>query len=323
MNALQPSAERSCPVPAFSRADLSDLATFAAVVRRCSFKQAAIELGVTGSAVSHAVRRLEERLGVKLLNRTSRAVAPSAPGLELARQLEDGFGRIGLALAAMDAARDHPLGELRLNVPRDAGQLLIGPALPELAERYPALRVSIAVADRPVDIVAEGVDAGIRYGDNVPRTMVAVALTPPLSWVMVASPAYLAAAGRPERPADLRRHRCLRLMLGDNTLFRWELGSGKDLLRLDVPGLHAINDTQLTIDAAVGGLGIAYVLERRVARELRAGLLEVVLPDWASPSPGLHMYYPSRRHAHPALRPLADIIRRQNGLPSLLRTRSR
>ena len=304
-------------MPAFERSDLADLLTFTTLVRRRSFKATAVELRVTASAVSHAIRRLEDRLGTRLLNRTSRSVVPSAAGLALAQDLERGFEAIGSALARFDDASASRFGAVRLNVPRDAAHLLIGPAMPDFAQDFPDVDLTVVVEDRPIDVVAEGYDAGIRFGDTVPEDMVAVALTPPLRWVVVGSPAYLAVEGEPTVPADLARHRCLRLLLGDNTAFRWELGDGDRLVRIEASGPYTINDTQTTLNAALEGIGLAYVLERRVAREIAAGTLRVVLPDWASTGAGLYMYYPSRRHSHPALRGLVDIVRRRNGLAPL------
>ncbi|GGE09065.1 transcriptional regulator [Aureimonas endophytica] len=304
-------------MPSFVRSDLPDLAAFAVIVRRRSFKAAAIELRITTSALSHAIRRLEERLGLRLLNRTSRSVAPTPAGLKLAEELAAGFERIDAALAGLDGEQGQGLGELRLNIPRDASRLLIGPVLAPFRARLPELRLTIVVENRPVDLVAEGFDAGIRYGDTVPEDMIAVALTPPLEWVVVGAPSYLAARGRPEQPEDLMGHSCLRLLLGDNSAFRWELGNGAAMRRLDAPGTCTINDTETTVEAAVAGLGLAYVLRWRVERELAEGRLELVLPDWSSTGAGFHMYYPSRRQNHPALRQLVDLIRVRQGLPAL------
>jgi DNA-binding transcriptional LysR family regulator len=304
-------------MPVFFRSDLSDLNVFTVIVRHSSFKAAAIELGVTTSAISHAVRRLEDRLAAKLLNRTSRAVVPTAIGLALAEKLDAGFQQIGAALVDIEVQQGSTLGELRLNIPRDASHLLISPALPAFTETFPSVKLTIAVENRPVDVVAEGFDAGIRYGDTVPEDMIAVALTPPLRWIIVGSPAYLARHGRPQIPEDLKRHRCIKLLLGNNSAFKWELGDGDAMIRMDVPGFCTINDTQTTVQAALDGLGLAYVLEESVRRELNAATLETVLPDWASTGPGFHMYYPSRRQNHPCLKPLIDIIRRRQGLHGL------
>ncbi len=306
-------------MPPFLRSELPDLAAFSIVVRRRSFKAAAIELGITASALSHAIRRLEERLGTKLLNRTSRSVAPTPAGLRFAARLEAGFHEIGSALSEMDDGHGGAFGELRLNIPADASRLLVSPVLPSFLKLLPDMRFTVVVENRPVDMVAEGFDAGIRYGDTVPEDMIAVALTQALEWVIVGSPAYLDRHGRPKRPDDLMQHSCLRLLLGDNSAFRWELGNGDAMIRIDVPGNCTISDTQSTIDAAADGLGLGYVLKRRADAELRDGRLEVVLPQWSSTGAGFHMYYPSRRQNHPALRHLIELIRAREGLPALAR----
>ncbi|WP_448953302.1 LysR family transcriptional regulator [Labrys neptuniae] len=302
---------------ALERTDLGDLNIFLTIVRRRSFTTAAIELGLTPSAASHAMRRLEARLGAKLLNRTSRAVSPTDLGLKFAQRLEEGFDVIGSALEVLEAPGNIRFGELRLNVFRDAAHLLISPALPEFSRQCPDVRLSIAVDDRPIDIVAEGFDAGMRYGHHVPEDMIAVPLTGQQRWVVVGSPAYFREHGRPQSPDDLASHVCLQLLLGDNTAYRWDLGSGESARRLRVPGLITINDTATTITAAKAGLGLAYVLEARVAAELAEGSLEITLADLASDGDPFHMYYSSRRHNHPALRTLINIIRVQNGLTRL------
>lgn len=306
-------------MPPFLRSELPDLAAFSIVVRRRSFKAAAIELGITTSALSHAIRRLEERLGTKLLNRTSRSVAPTPAGLRFAERLEAGFDEIGSALSEIDDVRAGAFGELRLNIPADASRLVVSPVLTTFQTRFPDTRLTVVVENRPIDMVAEGFDAGIRYGDTVPEDMIAVALTEPLEWVVIGAPQYLDRHGRPREPGDLAGHSCLRLLLGDNSPFRWELGNGDAMVRIDVPGNCTISDTQTTIDAAVDGLGLAYVLRRRAEAELRDGRLEVVMPEWSSMGAGFHMYYPSRRQNHPALRQMVELIRAFEGLPPLVR----
>jgi DNA-binding transcriptional LysR family regulator len=301
-------------MPLFTRSDLPDLSVFAAIMRTGSFKAAAIELGVTTSALSHALRRLEDRLGVKLLNRSTRSIFPTAAGLTLADGLETGFDAIAKALGDIGREKAMPLAPLRLNVPRDGAELLINPALKTFNANHPDMRLTIVVDNHPVDIVAQGFDAGIRFGNNVPIDMVAMALTPPLSWVVVGAPVYLARVGRPAVPEDLLKHECIGVLLGNNSAFRWELGNEEKMVSISVDGRYIINDTQTTIDAAINGLGLAYVLERRVMEDIKAGRLEIVLPEWRSDGAGYHMYYPSRRRNHPALAHLTRIIRVSNGL---------
>jgi DNA-binding transcriptional LysR family regulator len=299
------------------RVDFADLRLFLTIVRRRSFKTAAIEHGLTASAVSHAMRRLEERLGARLLNRTSRAVSPTELGLDLAAKIADGFDAIGSALEAVQAPGAGRFSELRINVFADAAHLLIAPALPEFVRQCPDTRLTVVVDDRPIEIAAEGYDAGIRYGHHVPEDMVAVTLTGPQRWIIAGSPAYLQARGTPKAPADLADHTCLQLLLGDNSSYRWELGHDESAQRLRVPGLITINDTATTISAAKAGLGLAYLLEARISAELAEGSLVRVMEDHASPGDPFHIYYDSRRHANSALRTLTNIIRAQNGLRRL------
>lgn len=306
----------------FDRVELADLRVFLTIMRTRSFKAAAIQLGLTPSAVSHAMRRLEERLGAKLLNRTSRAVAPTDTGLALAGRLEEGFDTIGNALAEIDAPGARRFGTLRINVFADAAHLLIAPALPAFARLCPDVKLTLVVEDRPIDIVAEGYDAGIRYGDYVPEDMIAVALSGPQRWVVAGAPDYLARRGEPQGLDDLADHSCLQLLLGDNSTYRWELnGNAPDEASvkrgISVPGLITINNTAATIAAARAGVGLAYVLESRIADELADGTLRVVLGAHAADGEPFHMYYSSRRHNHPALRTLIDIIRGQQLLPPL------
>lgn len=305
------------------RIDFADLKSFLAIVRCRSFKLAAIELGQTPSAVSHAMRRLEDRLGAKLLNRSSRSVSATAVGRDLAARLEDGFNLIGSALETFEAPGTARLGEIRLNVFADAAHLLIAPALPEFARMCPDVRLTVVVEDRPIDIVAEGYDAGVRYGHYVPEDMVAVPLTGPQRWVMAASPDYLERHGSPRSLKDLASHTCLQLLLGDNSSYRWEVNDGGEARRLRVPGLLTINDTATTISACKAGLGIAYVLEARIAAELAQGELQVVLKKHAFAEDPFHIYYSSRRYKHPALMTLIDIVRRQQSLPKLPRGAAR
>jgi len=299
------------------RIDFADLRSFLTIVRCRSFRVAAIELGQTASALSHAMRRLEDRVGAKLLNRTSRAVSPTAVGSDLAERLEEGFNQIGSALATFAAPGAAKLGEIRLNVFADAAHLLIAPALPEFVRLCPDVRLTVVVENRPIDIVAEGYDAGIRYGHYVPEDMVAVPLTGPQRWVMAASPDYLEGHGSPKGLDDLAHHACLQLLLGDNSSYRWEVNDGGEPRRLRVPGSLTINDTATTIGACKAGLGIAYLLEARIADELARGELRIVLEQHAYTEDPFHMYYSSRRYNHPALRTLINVIRQQWALPKV------
>lgn len=305
-------------MPSYSRHDLADLSAFAAICRRGNFRLAATELGVSTSALSHALRNLEDRLGVKLLNRTTRSVAPTEAGSRLAAQLDQSFGEIGVALSELDRYRSAPLGGLRINVPRDASRLLLSPVLARYLEDCPGVKIEVVVDNNMVDIVKAGFDAGIRFGDTVPQDMVCTPLTPPLRWVVVGAPAYLGRHGTPKTPEDLLRHACIRLRLGDQTLYRWELGQPPHAHAIDVPGALIVNETDMALDAALDGIGLAYCLERYAEPHLRAGRLRRVLDEWSPAGAPLVMYYPSRRQLAPALSRLIEAIRGANGLPGTI-----
>jgi DNA-binding transcriptional LysR family regulator len=307
-------------VQTFDRAMLADLSIFLTIVRRGSMAQAAIELGVTTSALSHRLRKLEGELNVRLLNRTSRSLTPTEAGAALAAQLSAGFQAIGDALSSLERHRHFPVGRLRLNLLRDAARLVLGPVLPRYVHDFPDMHLDVTVDDHLVDIVAQGFDAGIRYGDRVPQDMVGVALTRPLRWVVVGAPALIARTGRPEEPEDILRMPCVQMRVGDDSGFPWELGNGASMVRVDVRGPLTANETEHAVDAAMRGIGFAYCLERRVQAEIASGALEVVMPRWASDGPPFTIYYPSRRQTPPGLRQLIDTIREAEGLPRLANT---
>lgn len=297
-------------MPSFTRTELADLYAFMVIYRRRSLSAAATELGVTTSALSHTLRRLEEQMGVRLLHRTSRSLAPTTAGAALAGPLADGLDQVEAAVAGMQRFRDVPAGRLRLNVPRDAAHLLIAPVLPLLRETYPELVLDVTVDDAMVDIIAQGFDAGMRYGNTVPQDMVAVPITGELRWVVVGAPAYLKRHGTPQTPADLAQHSCIRMQLGDGSSYHWELldESGK-LIHVNVPGPVSFNETDSMVQAALQGIGLAYCLQWRVARELEQGLLEMVLPQYSVMGPPISMYYASRRQPLPGLKPLMETMR--------------
>ena len=302
---------------AFDRALLADLYVFVTIVRRKSMRQAAIELGVTTSALSHRLRKLESDLGVRLLNRTSRSITPTEAGVALASQLEIGFQVIGDSLSVLERHRDFPTGRLRLNALRDAARLILGPVLTRYTMEFPDMHLDVTVDDHLVDIVAQGFDAGIRYGDRVPQDMIGVALSAPLQWVVVGSPDLIRRVGRPETPDDLLRMPCVEMRVGDNSQYQWELGNGSSMMRVDVRGPISANETEHAVDAALRGIGFAYCLERRVRQEIEGGELEIALPEWASEGPPFMIYYPSRRQVPPGLRQLIEIIREEQGLSRL------
>jgi len=308
-------------VPNASRTDLADLKVFMAIMRRGSFRRAAVELGLSASALSHTMRKLETRLGVRLLNRTARAVVATPAGTRLAERLDVGFAAIDEALGELETQRQFPIGLLRINAPQDAARLLIVPVLGSFVDDFPQIELDLTVEDRIIDIIGEGFDAGIRFGERVPRDMISVPLTGPLRWVVVGSPSFLGRHGRPAAPEDLMRMPCIRARIGDGSILSWELGDGAAMVTLNVRGPVCVNDPNAIIEAARRAVGLAYCLEPRVKDEVDRGDLEIVLPEWASEGPALCMYYPSRRQPPPGLRQLIDAIRTSNGLTPLDKAR--
>ena len=297
------------PTAKISRADLVDLNAFLVVARLRSFTKGAIELGVSPSALSHAVRNLEQRLGVRLFNRTSRTVSPTDAGANLAERLEVGFLEIGGALADVNQHRERPVGRLRLNVLADGGRLVLAKLLPRFLESYPDVSVEVAVDDRMVNIVAEGFDAGIRFGGTVPEDFIAVRLGKPLRWVAAASPRYLSRRPLLAVPEDLRSHSCIQIRTGEGVIYRWDFERDGDHRVIDVPGQLCANETTFAIDMALAGQGIVYCLEDRIAQWTQSGELQIVLPDWAPMEPAFHLYFPAGRLMPPGLRELIDVLR--------------
>jgi DNA-binding transcriptional LysR family regulator len=285
---------------------LAELTAFAAVAERRSFSRAAVALGVSASALSHSVRELEARLGVRLLNRTTRSVAPTEAGARLLERLRPALGAIGEALDEVNEYRGRPKGTLRLNVPRSA-RFLLQPVIARFLSENPDMRLEIECDDRLIDIVAEGFDAGVRFGEQIAADMIAVRLGGPVSFVLLASPAYLAEHGRPEHPDDLARHRCIRRRFSDGSFYRWELeGEGREL-EVEVDGRFTTNDEGLALDAAADGVGIALSFDAMAEPWIASGRLVRVLEDWCPPFPGPYLYYPSRRHMSAGLRAFIDL----------------
>ncbi|SPO55724.1 putative transcriptional regulator [Pseudomonas sp. JV551A1] len=297
------------PIARLSRADLADLNSFLVVEAHRSFTKAAVELGVTTSALSHAIRNLEERLGVRLLNRTNRTVSPTAAGTTLAKRLAIGFQEIGGALAEVDQHRDRPSGRLRINVLSDGARLLFTKHLPAYLDAYPDVSVEIAIDDRMVDIVAAGFDAGVRYGETIPEDFIAVAISDRIRWVAAASPRYINRSPRLEIPEDLLNHKCIQIRTGQGTIYRWDFEKEGDHRVIDVPGQLCVNETEFGIQMALADRGITYCPEERIRAYLDTGRLQVVLSDWAPIEPPYYLYYPGRRQMPPGLRELINMMR--------------
>lgn len=289
--------------------DLHELDAFAAVAGHRSFRKAADERGVSASALSHALRGLEERLGVRLLNRTTRSVTPTEAGKRLLERLAPALREVGDALAELSAMQAVPTGTLRLNVPRPAARLVVAPLLARFVASYPRIQVEVVTDDRLSDIVSDGFDAGIRFGESLAGDMVAVPIGPPQRFAMVAAPDYLAARGTPQVPRDLLGHACIGRRFPSGNLYAWELQAEGQSLSLAVEGPLVFDDDALMIQAACDGAGIAYVYEAMVRDELVAGRLVKVLASWSAPASRFFLYYAGRRNLPPVLRAFVEFVR--------------
>jgi DNA-binding transcriptional LysR family regulator len=299
------------------RDDLAGLTTLLAVADKRSFTAAAAELGLTPSAVSQTVSALEQRLGVRLLQRTTRSVGLTEAGERFLAQVRPALASVRSAVESLDAARGRPSGTLRLNVPRLASQWIVEPLLAPFLAAHPDLRLDIAIDDGLANIVDQGFDAGIRLGEMLDRDMVAIRLTGDMRTAIVGSPAYLAAHGAPKHPRDLLRHACINYRrISSGTVYRWELTVKGREVTIAVDGRLVTNDGELMLRAALDGVGLAYLMEHVVADHLASGRLVRVLDRYCPPFPGLFLYYPSRAQLAPKLRALLDFLRDRNGTPS-------
>jgi len=282
--------------------EFAELKAFAAVVERASFARAAEHLGVSPSALSQTIRLLEGRIGARLLNRTTRSVAPSATGEQLYRRIAPLFRELGAAVAEVSETAGQVMGTLRINTLGIAARTIIAPRLSRFHQAYPDAALDIVVDDALADIVGGRFDAGIRVGGQLEKDMIAVRLTPDLDMIAVASPDYLARRGLPRTPADLHKHACINWRLQmDGRQYRWEFEKRGKRLEVAVDGPVVTNHADIGIAAALNGLGIAYHFERDGVGDLLAeGRLVQVLADWSISRPGLFLYYPSRQH-RPAL----------------------
>lgn len=292
-----------------NRTDLADFSYFLAIARHRNFRLAGLELGITASALSHALKGLEGRLGVRLVNRTNRSVTLTSAGEELRSVIAQPFDMIETAAEALNRFRDAPAGRIRLNVIGDAAELLLAPVMPLFLERYPDMEIDIVASDRMVDIVGEGFDAGIRHGGTVPEDMIAQRLSQDLHWCVAAAPAYLERYGTPEKPEDLREHRCLGFRLGDDRVYHWEFAGPDGDMAIAVPNRITVRGGRAMMPLAVAGAGLMYGNEAIFQPYLQRGELRLVLEDWSCMGPGYHIYYSSRRQVPAGLRLLIELIR--------------
>ncbi|MFF7399533.1 LysR family transcriptional regulator [Achromobacter sp. NPDC008082] len=293
--------------------NLSHLAAFAAVARHCSFRRAGEELGLSTSAVSYAIRSLEERLGVNLFNRTTRSVALTDAGQRLAERMLPVLHDLGDALEEMNQFRGSASGTLRINTSRAASYMLLMPFAARFLTAYPDIRLEIGEDDNFVDIVASGFDAGVRLLEAVPEDMVAVQIGPRLRTAVVASPAYLEGREPPRHPNDLMQHECVRYRFASGRFYKWEFEKDGVAIELDVPGRISLSDVHAEVRAAVDGIGIGSVPETYVTQLLAAGKLVRLLEDWCPTIPGFMLYYPRQRRVSSALRAFIDMAKVEGG----------
>ena len=295
-------------------ANVDDLTAFVAVANARGFREAGRALGVSPTTLSETVRRLEDRLGVRLLHRTTRSVSPTEAGGRLVEQLAPLLTQVNAARAGLNALRAPPAGTLRLNVPGGVARLVLPSLLPEFLALYPDIQVEVVAEDTVVDVLAAGADAGIRYDEKLEQDMIAVPIGPRTQrFAMAAAPDYLAAAGMPERPSDLLQHRCLLGRFGNGTLFSpWELECGDEVVRIEPKGPLTVSISgamDLAVDVAIAGVGIIGLFEDWLRPHIEAGRLVPVLPEWWTPFPGPFLYYSGRRLVPPPLRAFLDFIR--------------
>ena len=288
--------------------ELSDLATFALVAEERSFTRAAARLGVSQSALSHAMRGLEKRLGLQLLARTTRSVSPTAAGTALLEDLIPSLERIERSLAEARKRRDRPAGRIRLILSRSAAQMVLLPKLARFARMYPEVVLEVTSSNDPVDLVAGGYDAGVQIGEFIQRDMIAVRVSKDLRLAVVGSPAYFESHEVPRTPRDLKDHACVAFRFSSG-VYRWEFEKGRRAMTVNPQGPMSFDDPDLVLQAVLRGVGIGTALEEPVREMIATGKLMQVLRDWCPMFPGYFLYYPSRRNQPAALSALIQTLR--------------
>ena len=288
--------------------DLDSLRAFVAIAHRRSFRQAADELGVSPSTLSHMMRVMEETLGVRLLHRTTRSVAPTEAGEHFLRRIEPVLRELGATLEDVNGFRERPSGSLRINTAEPTARWLLQHAVPVFHERYPDISLDLFIENGLVDIVAGGFDAGVRLLESVPQDMHAAPFGAPIRFMPMASPGYLEAHGTPQVPDDLLRHQCIRMRMQSGKIYRWEFARHGQAFALDVPGILSLNQVGLMVEAAVAGQGIAYATDVIARDYLADGRLVPLLQEWCQPWSELAVYYPGHRHVPAALRAFIEVL---------------
>ncbi len=292
------------------RDELGDLMAFLAVCEARSFTRAAARLGTSQSSLSHTVKRLEERLDLRLLTRTTRNVSPTAAGEQLAATLRPAFDDIEARLASLDAMRARPAGLVRITVSRNAALSILWPKLSPVLEQYPDIRLELSADQGWTDIVEGRFDAGVRLGEAVEKDMIALRIGPDLRMLVVGAPAYFAAHGRPQTPHELTNHNCINLRMPTlGGLYAWEFERDGKPLNVRVEGQFTSNDPELLVAACLDGRGLCCLPDYHLQKHFDAGELEPVLEDWSPPFDGYHLYYPSRLQASPAFAVIRDALR--------------
>jgi DNA-binding transcriptional LysR family regulator len=292
------------------RQNLGDLQAFLAVARERSFTRAAAKIGVSQSALSHTIRGLEEKLGLRLLTRTTRSVSPTDAGQRLLETVGPRFEEIETELEALSEMRERPAGTVRITATEHAARTILWPRLSKVLPKYPDIKLEIIAEQGLTDIVAERYDAGVRLGEQVAKDMIAVRIGPDARGAVVGAPSYFKHRPKPKKPQDLTAHNCINLRLPTlGGLYAWEFQKGRRALRVHVEGQLTFNTTGLILEAALAGLGLASAPQDLVQPHLAQGRLKRVLEDWCPPYPGYHLYYPSRRQVTPALTVLIEALR--------------
>ena len=291
------------------KAGLVELQAVLAVATHQSFRRAAVAMGMSPSALSHAVAMLEQRMGVRLFNRTTRSVSLSEAGEQFVARVRPALSEIAAAMEGANAFRDSPTGTLRINTSEGAAMMLLEPVFFDYLRRYPDMRLDLITEGRYVDIVAEGFDAGIRDTDNVPQDMVAVRCTGGIRFLVVGAPSYFEGKEKPQAPEDLLRHTCIRSRLPSGSWYRWEFEKRGEDRRIDVDGPLGLDSHPIMLAAALDGLGLIWTSEFSVAPYIADGRLVPVLEDWCPYFNGLSVYYPAHRHMSAGLRAFIDLVR--------------
>lgn len=306
---IQPALDAEEDSPMIENSELSELAAFAAVATHRSFRKAAVERGTSASAMSHAVRSLEDRVGVRLIHRTTRNVSLTDAGQTLFARLGPALTDIGVAVDELNSWRNTPFGTVRLNVPNTIAPFVLGDAIETLLKANPGLRLEIAATDRRVDIVEEGFDAGIRLGERLAQDMIAVRIRSNLRFTVVGAPAYFKERAAPTTPQELQDHVCIRYAFPSGTVLHWVFEQNGETIEMSVDGPLTVDSQELMVDAAARGLGLAYVWEHRAAPALREGKLVKCLQDWCPVDEDLFLYFPSRAHQTAGLRAVIDALK--------------